>query len=119
MIPISAQYSYSTILTGAGAYAGCSYCCLKGEYSTILSKMIYLDHRSFLPAIDKLRLDKKSFASPMDVPKSPPTIKTMSYVDTMIGKLTAASSNDERKQIVRQKRCRTCGKTSLWRNRYS
>ena len=41
----------------------------------------------------------------MDVPKSPPTIKTMSYVDTMIGKLTAASSNDERKQIVRQSGC--------------
>ena len=40
----------------------------------------------------------------MDVPKSP-IIKIMSYVDTMIGKLTAASSNDERKQIVRQSGC--------------
>ena len=93
-----------TTLTGAGAYAGCSYCCIKGEYSTILNKMIYLDHRSFLPAIDKLRLNKKSFASPNDVPKSP-TIKTMNYVDSVIGKLTAASSNNERKQIVRQSGC--------------
>ena len=88
-----------TTLTGAGAYAGCSYCCKKGEYSTIL---IYLDHRSFLPAIDKLG---KSFDSPKDVPNSPPMINIINYVDSVIGKLTAASSSHEHKQIVRQSGC--------------
>ena len=46
-----------------------------------------------------------SYLCPKDVPKSP-TIKTMNYVDSVISELTAASSNNERKQIVmRQSGC--------------
>ena len=36
------------IFVGAGAYSGCAYCTQKGEYSKALSKMVYLEHRSFL-----------------------------------------------------------------------
>ena len=42
---------------GAGVYAGCSYCCVKGYYCHDLKKMVYLDHRSFLPSIDTLHSD--------------------------------------------------------------
>ena len=37
---------------GAGAYAGCAYCTIKGEYAKELNKMVYLKHRSFLPHDD-------------------------------------------------------------------
>ena len=39
---------------GAGAYAGCEYCTIKGEYATELNKMVYLKYRSFLPQDDLL-----------------------------------------------------------------
>lgn len=46
---------YAYVYVGAGAYAGCAYCTIKGEYAKELNKMVYLNHRSFLPKDDLLR----------------------------------------------------------------
>lgn len=39
------------IITGVGAYAGCTYCTMLGEYSSTLGKMVYFKHQSFLPVM--------------------------------------------------------------------
>ena len=90
---------------GAGAYAGCAYCCVKGYYCHNLKKMVYLDHRSFLPTIDTLRSDRKHFPSKTAVPLLPPRPKTMEFVDSHNGQLAAAVSGAERKEIVRTSGC--------------
>lgn len=67
----------SSLLTGAGAYAGCTYCCIEGEYSKALTKMVYLNHRSFLPVIDTLRTQNKGI--PSSTIKPLPSPKNMQY----------------------------------------
>ena len=54
------------IITGAGAYAGCAYCTMLGEYSSTLGKMVYLKHRSFLPASDELRSTNSGYPNRRD-----------------------------------------------------
>jgi hypothetical protein len=90
---------------GAGAYAGCAYCCIQGEYSKELQKMIYLDHRSFLPSIDHLRINHKGFPS-KEVADKPPQAKTMEYVEKAISDVAKVSSAKERKEVIQ-----TCGCT--------
>ena len=89
---------------GAGAYAGCAYCCIQGQYSKELNKMVYLDHRSFLPSIDQLRINHKGFPS-KKVADNPPLPKTMDYVNDKISQLTKALNAQERKKIVRSSGC--------------
>lgn len=90
---------------GAGAYAGCSYCCVKGYYCHDLNKMVYLDHRSFLPTIDTLRSDRKHFPSKTAVPLFPPQPKTMEFIDSHNGELAAAQSKAECQEIMRRSGC--------------
>ena len=90
--------------TGAGAYAGCSYCCVKGEYCHPLDKMVYLQHRAFLPSIDALRSDSEKFPS-KSVPDSPPEMKTMEFVDRYNAKLSAPSTSSEHKTNIRESGC--------------
>ena len=79
---------------GAGAYAGCAYCCIQGQYSKELQKMVYLDHRSFLPGIDCLRTNHKNFPS-KKVADKPPQAKTMEYIEEQITHLTEAMNAQE------------------------
>lgn len=88
---------------GAGAYAGCAYCCVQGEYSQSLQKMVYLQHRSFLPSVDLLRLNHKNF--PTKIITEKPTAKTMSFVRDKIVDLSASSTTTERKQLIQRTGC--------------
>ena len=67
--------------TGAGAYAGCAYCCQRGEYCKALDKMVYLKHRRFLPPRDPLRLDVINFPHKEICEVAAPELKTQKYVD--------------------------------------
>ena len=108
------------VMLGAGAYAGCAYCCIRGEYSKELQKMVYLDHRSFLPSIDCLRTDHKGFST-KEVADKPPQAKTMEYVEKAISDVAKALSAKERKEVI-QILCGCTGDYSLRRlpnhNRY-
>ena len=64
--------------TGAGAYAGCTYRATSEEYSQALSKMVYLNHRSFLPSVDHLFSKHKGF--PEKLVKPFPSLKTMAHI---------------------------------------
>ena len=48
-------------IIGDGAYAGCVYCKIKGEYSKTFKKMVYLGHRWFLTPIHPLHDDTTLF----------------------------------------------------------
>ena len=89
---------------GAGAYAGCAYCCMKGEYSKNLQKMVYLDHRSFLPHIDCLRTTHKNFPS-KSVSDHPPSPKTMDFVCDKIADLSKPMTSRERKDMLQNSGC--------------
>ena len=58
IVSVSVLYMF---FVGAGAYSGCAYCTQKGEHSKALSKIVYLEHRSFLRKGDLLRLDTLNF----------------------------------------------------------
>ena len=90
--------------TGAGAYAGCTYCSTIGEYSKALSKMVYLNHRSFLPDVDVLRLNHSGFPSSSVL--QCPSPKTMEYVDTANAKYCASLSTSERKKLLQETGCK-------------
>lgn len=60
--------------------------------------MIYLEHRSFLPADDSLRTDHRNFPS-MTVLKQPPAAKSMLFVQKQIDSLNASATPQERKEI--------------------
>ena len=107
------------VVLGAGAYAGCAYCCIQGQYSKELQKMVYLDHRSFLPSIDRLRTDHKGFPT-KEVADKPPQAKTMEYIEKAISDVAKAPSAKERKEAIQI--CGCTGDYSLRRlpnhNRY-
>lgn len=92
-------------IAGAGAYAGCSYCCLQGEYSNALDKMVYLQHRAFLPRVDELHSDHNMFPSKTS-PESLPAPKTMNYVDAANTRLCAVSSSSEKKELLQETGCK-------------
>jgi hypothetical protein len=94
---------FSHNYTGAGAYAGCAYCCVQGEYSQSLQKMVYLQHRSFLPRVDRLRINHKNF--PTKIITDKPDAKTMSFVCESIDSLNASLTTTEKKQLVRTTGC--------------
>ena len=93
-----------SFIVGAGAYAGCAYCCIRGEYSKVLQKMVYLQHRAFLPAIDHLRTTHRNFPS-KTVPAHPPTLKTMEFITKKITDLSEQMTNRERKEKVQSSGC--------------
>ena len=101
----SVYYLYH-VSVGAGAYSGCAYCCVRGEYSKVLDKMVYLDHRRFLPTIDALRTDNKNFPN-KSVPESqPPQSKTMKFVDDAIEEVLSAKTKREKKTTLQKVGCR-------------
>ena len=90
---------------GAEAYAGCCYCTMTGEHSKILSKMVYLGHRSFLPAGDPLRHVKAGFPN-NHKPRKAPSIKNQEYIDKSNEKYENAKSSRQRKAIARRTGCK-------------
>ena len=97
------HYVFSRNYAGAGACAGCAYCCVQGEYSQSLQKMVYLQHRSFLPSVDLLGLNHKNF--PIKIIADKPTAKTMSFVRDKIVNLSASLTTTERKQLIQRTGC--------------
>lgn len=100
------------VCIGAGAYSGCAYCCIQGEYSKVLQKMVYLEHRSFLPNVDRLRVEHKHFPK-KSVPDGPPLPKTADYVKDKIQRLSEPLSAQERKELIQS--CGCTGDYSLSR----
>ena len=90
---------------GAGAYAGCCYCNSLGEYSHVLTKMVYLDHRRFLSSTDPLRKVRANFPN-RDVPESPPILKTMEYVDKANKRYESAKTRSKKKEIAQETGCK-------------
>ena len=86
------------IIAGAGAYAGCSYCCQRGEYSKVLEKMVYLEHRRFLPAGDPLRCDCTRFPHKQLCEVDTPAMKTQDFVDKANDAYMLLNSTKEKKQ---------------------
>ena len=82
----------------------CAYCCIRGEYSKVLQKMVYLQHRAFLPAIDHLRTTHRNFPS-KTIPAHPPTLKTMEFITKKITDLSEQMTNRERKEKVQSSGC--------------
>ena len=82
-----------------------NYCCVKGEYCHCLSKMIYLDHRAFLPSIDMLRSQRRNFPN-KEVPQCPPALKTMAFVDASNAELLAETTAKGRSQVTKASGCK-------------
>lgn len=105
--------NYFTV--GAGAYSGCTYCYVRGEYAPALQKMVYLNHRAFLPEIDKLCRATENFSTGTFTDTPQP--KIMAFVDEAIGKVVG---NAQKKEILQSTGCK--GPYSLRRlpyhNRY-
>ena len=91
--------------SGAGAYSGCCYCTIKGEYSKSLSKVVYLDHRRFLPLDDTLRLEKTGFPSSKR-PRASPAVKDMGFVDKANKQVDETTSRKKKKQLARISGCK-------------
>ena len=87
------------VSTGAGAYSGCTYCCIRGEYSNTLNKIVYLEHRAFLSNIDTLTQDFENFPHKRR-PLALPEPKTMSYVQKAIGSSLSSEKPGEKKKII-------------------
>ena len=84
---------------GAGAYVGYAYCTAIGEYSSVLGKMVYLKHRSFLPADDELCSVHSGYPNQKEKLEHP-EMKTTKYVDSANAKYEAALTNTERLAIT-------------------
>ena len=97
-------FSYWCCTVGSGAYSGCTYCCVRGEYSNNLQKIVYLDHRAFLPSIDVLHSDNGGF--PSATHKKRPAPKTMELVNKANGEVAAASTDAERKRVYQSTGCK-------------
>lgn len=104
MLEFTMEYIF--LHAGAGAYAGCTYCTHKGEYSKILQKMIYPGNRCFLQQDDDLRHDFRSFPQQGTDLASPPKMKTMEYVDCANARYSAADSNKEKNEIAQECGCK-------------
>ena len=89
-----------SLLTGAGAYAGCTYGCIEGEYLKALTKMVYLNHRSFLPFIDALRTQNEGF--PSSTIKPLPSPKNMQYIDRANTRYSVATSTAKKRNFPRK-----------------
>ena len=63
-----------------------------------------MDHRSFLPSIDCLRINHKGFPA-KKVADNPPQAKTMEFVEKQITDLTKALSVQNRKEIIQSGGC--------------
>ena len=92
------------VYIGAGGYSGCAYCCIQGEYSKALQKMVYLEHRSFLPDVDRLRVEHKHYPK-KSVPDDPPLPKTADYVKDKIQRLSEPLSAQERTELIQSCGC--------------
>ena len=90
---------------GAGAYAGCAYCCQQGEYCHALSKMVYLGHRSFLPTSDPLRLDVTNFPHKVVCDDDAPDLKTQKYVDDSNDEYAKKKTARARKEYAQSTGC--------------
>ena len=88
------------IVTVAGAYSGCCYCTSRGEYSPALTKMVYLEHRRFLPANHPLRKERVGFPT-NKVPKPLPKAKDMCFIKNANSQFEKAVSIKEKKSISR------------------
>ena len=96
---------FAHICIGAGAYSGCTYCTHKGKYSKVLQKVIYPGNRSFLPENDGLRHDT-NFPGHMAETANPPDMKTMEYVDKANARYSAASTEQDRKELAQETGCK-------------
>lgn len=76
----------------------------KGSTPVLLDKMVYLQHCTFLPSVDKLRSDRKNFSNKKVLKL--PTPKMMKYVDTANGRLSGALSWLEEKKILQETGCK-------------
>lgn len=77
---------------------------LRGEHSNILQKMVYLNHRAFLPSVDVLHKDQQNFPGANSVDRPAP--KTMAFIDKANGEVAAATSDAERKEIFQGSGCK-------------
>ena len=91
--------------TGAGAYSGCCYCDAKGEYSKTLSKMVYLEHRRFLPSNHFLRKERAGFPN-TKAPRGCPKEKNMMFIDAANDNLDKTTSLKSKKRITRNTGCK-------------
>lgn len=76
---------------------------MQGEYSKKLSKMVYLNHRAFLPSIDTLRKDNRHFPSVSSKSIRP---KTMKFVNKANGEAAAARTDADKKRIYQRTGCK-------------
>ena len=90
-------------VAGAGAYAGCCYCCVEGEYCHCLSMMVYLGHRQFLSPSDPLNRDIGIF---QERSNSTTKLKTIKYIDEANGKYAATTTNAERLPLQQDTGCK-------------
>ena len=65
----------------------------------ILQKVVYLEHRAFLPLIDCLCKTQMNFPS-KTIPKYPSVPKTVSFICESITSLPTARTAHERKAIM-------------------
>ena len=69
--------------------------------SQTLQKMVYFQHRSFLPKVRKIH---NNFPS-TSVPNEPPAAKSMSFIGDHIEKLENCLTSEEEKDIKRSSGC--------------
>ena len=91
---------------GAGAYSGCAYCTQIGEHSKNLDKVIYLNHRRFLPEKDLLRTHHKNFPTKSVCNEGPPEPKTQEYVDDANGTYLSLTTKAQRVQHCQETGCK-------------
>lgn len=103
--PINLIASLQTLSSFAGAYAGCCYCNSTGEYSLYLKKMVYLDHRRFLPLNDPLRTSRENFPNRLYPPPAP-KMKTMKYVDEANARYESASTQKDKNELSQIDGCK-------------
>ena len=91
---------------GAGAYAGCVYCEHRGEYSTILDKMVYPGNRLFLESDDSYRDKRIGFPSGSVEHTQQPKLKTTTYLEAALRKLDQATTSKTKQQVMRETGCK-------------
>ena len=100
------MYFISYFFAGVGAYSGCTYCTQKGEYSKALTKMVYLEHRCFLPQRDPLRLDAGNFPSKRSCFSLHPTEKSQEFVDRANEQYLSVHTNEGRRKLTQDTGCK-------------
>lgn len=76
-----------------------------GEYSSALGKMVYLKHRSFLPASDELRSTNSGYPNRREKLENL-VMKTTEYVNEANTKYAAATSKSERIELTQSTGCK-------------